>query len=74
MNIKADTWHPYKGRTIPNVVTRVSLRAHLREFAVGDITERFPVESRANRRAMGFIKGNRDFREKRGLPEPRKGR
>jgi hypothetical protein len=71
MNDKANQWHPYKGRTIPNVVTRQQVRAHYREFAVGEITEKFSGESRRQRRGMGFALGNRNFRIKRGLPEPR---
>ncbi len=73
-NAKANQWHPYKGRVIPNVATRQQIRAHLRERAVGDITGQFPGESRAQRRAMGFERGNRNYRNMRNLPEPREER
>jgi hypothetical protein len=65
---------PYKGRTIPNVMTRQIIRAQMRKDAVADITKQFPGESRKARRAMGFVRGNRDFRKSRRLPEPRKER
>ncbi len=53
-----------------SAATRQQIRHELRQIAFRNITAQFPGETRRTRRAMSATKGNREYRQQRGLPEP----
>lgn len=55
-------------------VSRQTLRAVLRKEAYKEISDQFPGELHATRRAMAFSRMHRDYRREMGLPDDYKTR